>query len=135
VLVVVYARTGDVLLLHRVDQRDDFWQSVTGSLRWDESADEAARRELGEETGIADVNTLVDCRRSFRFPILPQWRPRYAPDVLENLEHAYTLCLPEPVPVVLNPREHDEFAWLPREQAAQTVWSWTNRSVINGLVF
>ena len=35
VLVIVYTRTGKVLLMHRKD-RPGFWQSVTGSMKWDE---------------------------------------------------------------------------------------------------
>ena len=46
VLVVVYTRTGKVLLLKRADD-PDFWQSVTGSLLWEETEPrQAAAREL-----------------------------------------------------------------------------------------
>ena len=52
VLVVVYTADRETLILQRVG--NSFWQSVTGSLNWDEeSPEEAARRELFEETGIA----------------------------------------------------------------------------------
>ena len=52
VLVVVYTRTGKVLLLRRADH-PEFWQSVTGSMEWgDEQPAETAVRELREETGI-----------------------------------------------------------------------------------
>ena len=51
VLVVVYTVSGQTLLLKR--NRPVFWQSITGSLKWpDESAPDAAYRELEEETGI-----------------------------------------------------------------------------------
>ena len=52
VLVVVYTAADEVLVLLR-RQPPDFWQSVTGSLRWDETHPlDAARRELREETGL-----------------------------------------------------------------------------------
>jgi len=50
--VVVYTVTDEVLALRR-RQPPDFWQSVTGSLRWDETDPlDAARRELFEETRV-----------------------------------------------------------------------------------
>ncbi|MGF1642039.1 MAG: dihydroneopterin triphosphate diphosphatase [Thiotrichales bacterium] len=128
VLVVVYTATADVLLLRRREP-PDFWQSVTGSLEWGEDPRSAALRELHEETGI-DGLELQDCRKSRRFPIIPPWRARYAPDTDENEEHVFSLRLAQRVPPTLNPAEHTEFLWLPRDAAAARVWSWTNRDAI-----
>ncbi len=54
VLVVIYTKDGDALLLQRVRPAwPEFWQSVTGSLHWSEQVPlDAARRELHEEAGI-----------------------------------------------------------------------------------
>lgn len=130
VLVVVYTIAGEVLLLRRV-RPPDFWQSVTGSLRWEE-ADPlvTARRELAEETGLRGELPIVDCNWSQCFPIKPEWRARYGPGVTENLEHVFRLELPESRPIVLSPREHSDYLWLPREQAAERTVSWTNRDAI-----
>lgn len=130
VLVVVYTIAGEVLLLRRV-RPPDFWQSVTGSLRWDE-ADPlvTARRELAEETGLRGELSIVDCDWSQRFPIKPEWRARYGPGVTENLEHVFRLELPESRPIVLSPHEHSDYLWLPRDQAAERTASWTNRDAI-----
>jgi 8-oxo-dGTP pyrophosphatase MutT (NUDIX family) len=52
VLVVIYKLNGDVLLIERAD-RNQFWQSVTGSLDApDEALAQAASREVFEETGL-----------------------------------------------------------------------------------
>ena len=133
VLVVVYTATDEVLVLLR-RQPPDFWQSVTGSLRWNETDPrDAARRELWEETGLGDAVDVVTCGVTNRFPILPAWRHRYAPNVTENVEHVFQAWLPERRPILLNPAEHGEYQWLPRAAAAAKVASWTNRDAILNL--
>ncbi|AHK78304.1 dihydroneopterin triphosphate pyrophosphatase [Ectothiorhodospira haloalkaliphila] len=128
VLVVVHDDAGRVLLLRRRTPAD-FWQSVTGSLEWGESPVQAARRELEEETGLS-ADGLVNLHRQVRFPIVPPWRERYPPDAHENLEHHFTLWVPEGVTVRISPHEHVEYRWLPRDEAARWVTSWTNAEVI-----
>jgi dihydroneopterin triphosphate diphosphatase len=128
VLVVVYTRAGEVLLLERHEPRG-WWQSVTGSLEPGETPWEAAVRELGEETGLAPEG-LVDLRISERFPILPAWRARYADGVTENLEHAFALRLEARPPVRLNPAEHADFVWLKCNIAMRRASSSTNRTII-----
>lgn len=131
VLVVVYTRTDTVLLLQRSD-KTDFWQSVTGSMRWDESDPEVtARRELSEETGLVVNDGLRNWEKTFRFEILPQWAHRYRPGTKENLEHMFSLELPEEVVITMNPLEHTAFVWLPFFEASQRVTSWTNREAID----
>ena len=127
VLVIVYNTQGEVLMLQRRNP-PDFWQSVTGSLEWGETALMAARRELHEETGL-DIE-VMDCQQSHTFPILPAWRARYAPAVTSNLEHVFTArCHGHPA-VSLNPAEHRNFCWLARVAAAEGASSYTNRDAI-----
>ena len=131
VLVLVYTAAREVLLLRRV-RPAAFWQSVTGSLRWDETDPlVTAYRELAEETGIqAATGAIIDCQSTKQFPIKPAWRHRYAPDVRFNTEHVFRLELPERIAVQLNPAEHTDYLWLPREQAIEKVTSYTNRDAI-----
>jgi dATP pyrophosphohydrolase len=127
VLVVVYTRELDILLLRRV-RPADHWQSVTGSLEWGESAADAAARELQEETGICA--RPVETGIQHCFPILPAWRDRFAPEVKENLEYLFYLPLDQRVEIQLNRKEHDQYQWLDQQQAASLVFSWTNRDAI-----
>lgn len=129
VLVVVCTAAGEVLLLRR-RQPVDFWQSVTGSLKWEETEPlQAARRELWEETGLGPELRLEDCHRRNRFPILPPWRSRYG-DAVDNIEHVFRVVLPARQPVRLNPAEHSEFQWLPWRAAAAKAASYTNQEAI-----
>jgi len=134
VLVVIYTPAGEVLLLER-QQPPGYWQSVTGSLRWDETPVEAAHRELLEETGLRAGEGLLDCGYRNRFEILPAWRSRYAPDVHTNTEYVFRVELPEPVEVTLNPAEHRAFQWLPARVAALRAASYTNQIAIERLAF
>lgn len=130
VLVVVHTVGGKILLLKRVRPRD-FWQSVTGSLKWpDETPWRAAQRELLEETGIAAVRGLRDWHRRVRFPINPAWSGRFAPGVRENLEHMFSLVVPREWAVILNTREHTDYDWVDVGVAERRVWSWTNKAAI-----
>ena len=130
ILVVIYTRTGKVLLLKRADD-PDFWQSVTGSLLREETEPrQAAARELREETGLRATEGLRDLQLTYRYSILPKWRPRYAPEVRENTEHAFALELPAEIIITVNPAEHADYDWFAFEAAAGKVASWTNREVI-----
>lgn len=130
VLVVVYTATGMVLVLRR-QKPATFWQSVTGSLTWEEIDPlTAARREVYEETGLSDGLEIITTGAINRFPILPPWLSRYPPEATENIEYVFRAYLPYMCPIVLNPAEHTEYEWLPRACAAARVTSWTNRDAI-----
>ncbi len=131
VLVVVATARGEALLLRRREPAD-FWQSVTGSLGWDEAPAAAAARELREETGIAAEPRATG--RVNRFPIASAWRARYHPESTENEEHVFVVHLPERVPVRLSPGEHSEHAWLGRDAALARASSWTDRAALKTLV-
>lgn len=121
------------LLLERADH-PGYWQSVTGSQEKGETLVQTAEREIHEETGF-DVGAfgLTDWNLTFRFEIFPEWRHRYAPEITHNDEHVFGLRVPEALPVQLNPREHVRFVWLPCEEAADRVFSWTNAAAIKRL--
>lgn len=132
VLVVVYGDDGQVLLLRR-RRPFDFWQSVTGSLQADETHAAAARRELSEETGLAQEGELTYTGVSRRFEIDPRWRYRFPPDTVENLEYEWRFRLPAIRDIRLDETEHSEYVWVPVDQAIEQVWSWTNREALESL--
>jgi dATP pyrophosphohydrolase len=130
VLVVIHTAALEVLLLERAD-RPGYWQSVTGSRDDDESLQQTAIREVMEETGLhAERFHLVDWQQQNVYEIYPVWRHRYAPGVTQNTEHVFGLQLFEMQPVKISPREHLNFQWLPWQEAAEKVFSPSNRAAI-----
>ena len=129
-LVVIHTAALQVLLLERADH-PGFWQSVTGSQDAGESLRETAIREVREETGLEAARyELTDWNLQNVYEIYPVWRHRYAPGVTHNTEHVFGLRVPGAVPVQVAPREHLAFAWMPWQEAAEKVFSWSNRKAI-----
>lgn len=130
VLVLIHSPDRHILLLERA-RHPGYWQSVTGSREGSESLIQTAVREVGEETGVAITpEQLSDWHLSNRFEIFEEWRHRYGPDVVFNTEHVYSLCLPQSTPITVAPDEHLGYRWLPQQEAAAAVFSWTNRDAI-----
>jgi dATP pyrophosphohydrolase len=132
VLVVIYTPALDVLLIRRADS-SEYWQSVTGSKDTpDETFEQAARREVLEETGIdcspgsTLASHLCDWQLENTYEIYPHWQYRYPPGVWQNTEHLFGLQVPEGTAVQLSPREHTDYQWLPYAQAADRCFSPSN---------
>lgn len=108
----------------------EFWQSVTGTLDPGELPQDAARRELAEETGLSSEGQLMDRKISRIFTIDPRWRDRYAEGVTENEEHEWHYRLPGPSEIRIDNDEHGDFRWMTVDEAIDAVWSWTNRDAL-----
>ena len=139
VLVVIHTSALLVLVLERID-RTAGWQSVTGS-RACASEDLActAIREVAEETGIVvgsgrvGAAHLVDWHQRNVYEIDPAWRHRYSEGVTHNTEHVFSLRVPDDCQVILAPREHSAYRWLPWPDAAVACFSSTNAAAIRQL--
>jgi len=130
VLVVVYTIDLDVLIICRKEPAN-FWQSVTGSLEWEETAQQAAQRELLEETGL--TQPVIDHRSARTFAIKGAWRRRYSPTVKDNVEHEFSVQLPHRCNVRLDPAEHVDYCWLPIVEAIARVNSHSNRAALKAI--
>lgn len=134
VLVVIHTPALDVLLLERAI-RPGYWQSVTGSIDApDEPLEQAAVREVREETGIvAAPASLLRWNVINTFRIWGEWSHRFVPGTTHNTEHVFSLEVAQRVAVALAPGEHTAHLWLPWREAAQKCFSWSNREAIEML--
>lgn len=131
VLVVIHTSERDVLLIERADH-PGFWQSVTGSKdSLVDSLIDTAVREVQEETGIqAAASRFVSWAVSNVYDIYPAWQHRYAPGVTRNTEYVFSLCVPAETQIILSPKEHTAYQWLPYRAAADACYSPSNAEAI-----
>lgn len=133
VLVVIYTADLQVLLLERADH-PGYWQSVTGSQDEGETLFDTATREVKEETGLDVENfELTDWHIQNQYEIFQEWRWRYPPGVTHNTEHVFGLKVPGVIPITIAAREHLNSIWLPWQEAAEKVFSWSNAQAIRRL--
>ena len=71
--VMLLNHDGKVFVGQRIDNLADAWQMPQGGIDKGEDAETAARRELGEETGIASdkVELIADAGRDFDYDLPP----------------------------------------------------------------
>ena len=131
VLVVIYAKdTNRVLMLQRQDD-PDFWQSVTGTIESGETPKKTAIRELWEEVRLEiseNSTALFDCNESIEFEIFPHFRYKYAPNVAYCREHWFLLAMEQEFEPILS--EHLAYQWVSPEQAIQMTKSSNNAEAI-----
>ena len=131
VLVVIYTKdTNRVLMLQRQDD-PDFWQSVTGTIESGETPKNTAIRELWEEARLEiseNSTALFDCNESIEFEIFPHFRYKYAPNVTYCREHWFLLAMEQEFEPILS--EHLAYQWVSPEQAIQMTKSSNNAEAI-----
>ncbi|HVS32302.1 MAG TPA: lipoyl(octanoyl) transferase LipB [Thermoanaerobaculia bacterium] len=123
-LVKVVVRDGDrVLLLHRKPQRGNYWQPITGSIETEESALDAARRELTEETGQKADPEPLDLTQSFMIESQFLAARHSAPIIASEI--AYSAAFDSRTPLRLDGEEHDQYGWFTFSEAYEKI-RWTD---------
>lgn len=101
-VVIFCLKTQEVLLLQTNERRGQFWQNVTGSVEKGESFEQAALRELQEETGIQTAS-LQSLPYEIRYKTQKKGH-----DVLEK---TFLACLQQRPSIILDPGEHSQYQW------------------------
>lgn len=94
------------LLLKRTQDRQGFWQPVTGGLEEGETKVEALKREVREETGIRNIIQVIENDHYFEYS-----------DPYPISEYVFGAKVSPNVKVVIDKREHSEFRWCSLKEA------------------
>jgi 8-oxo-dGTP pyrophosphatase MutT (NUDIX family) len=128
--VVVVRREGELLAMRRAPERLGYWSLVSGGVAPDETAQEAAQRELLEETGLrAEVRPLPV---SLSYSLLddpPSIRARYTAGIERVTVHAFVVDADAGWEPTLD-AEHDVYRWCELEAAVELMAYETTRDAL-----
>jgi len=108
-----------VLMLRRNVSEERFgtgWEFVKGALEEDETFLEAARREIEEETGL---NPMLIKELEGEMTIDARYRQKPHYDYVKKRAFVF---LHTDGKVTIDPKEHDDWAWMDFRQACECVW-------------
>ncbi len=93
------------LMLKRNSKKGGFWQPITGNVELGETFEQAAVRELREETGITEFIRIFDTGYSFEF----------FDDNRQQYEKVFAVEIKTETKVILS-EEHTEFQWATKDE-------------------
>jgi 8-oxo-dGTP pyrophosphatase MutT (NUDIX family) len=104
----------EILVVHRSPAQGGYWHTIAGGIERGESAEEAARRELLEETGLAAAR-LVRAREAVEFAYSLAEEPAARRDLYEpGVSSVHVDCFLVDAPDDWEPAldwEHDGYRW------------------------
>jgi 8-oxo-dGTP pyrophosphatase MutT (NUDIX family) len=110
-IVVVVRRGPEFLVMRRAPERLGYWSLVAGGIEPDETPEEAAQRELFEETRLETKVRPLPIELSYSLlDDPPAIRARYAAGVEKVTVHAFITDAPVKWEPTLD-AEHDVYEW------------------------
>ena len=114
---IVLGESGTVALVR--NRKETLWFFPKGHLEDGESNEEAARREIEEETGLTHLELIDDLGSYTRYGILPDGRHN-----LESFKEIHMYLFAAPLHAELAPSmEIAEACWMPLSQVAENLES------------
>jgi len=127
---VVVRREGELLAMRRAPERLGYWSLVSGGVEPDETPEEAAQRELLEETGLrAEVRPLPVALWYSLLDDPPSIRARYAPGIERITVHAFVADAERGWEPTLD-AEHDVYRWCDLDTAVELMAYETARDAL-----
>lgn len=129
-IVVVVRREGELLAMRRAPERLGYWSLVAGGLEPEETPQEAAQRELLEETGLRAGVRPLPIRLSYSLlDDPPAIRARYEPGIERVTVHAFVADAEAGWEPVLD-AEHDLYRWCALDEAVELMAYETTRDAL-----
>jgi lipoyl(octanoyl) transferase len=138
VSIHLFRRTDDgprFLMLRRCPARGGFWQGISGAPLAGETDTDAAVRESLEETGFDVADSIFPLGVSYSYALRPELADHWEQLYGRVIDHVPVATFAAEVQVgepVLDPSEHDRFAWCSYE-GAHTLLDWPiERDAVTG---
>jgi lipoyl(octanoyl) transferase len=133
-IVVVVRRGPELLVMRRSPERLGYWSLVAGGLEPDETPEEAAQRELYEETRLTSKVRALPI--SLSYSLLddpPAIRARYGPRIETVTVHAFVVDAPVNWEPTLD-AEHDVYEWCILDEALELLGYDTAKDAVRAAV-